>query len=682
VRQIHERGALVVMGVGNAEEAIEAKKRGVDAVKCFPFEPKDDVIGALKGPMPGDEAKRFRFVDLTQDATYTPATFTNVYKFLEGLKGIPEASINPKKFSRPLMGEKLVESVRAVVGNMPIVITGGVTAEMIEDGILERLNVGAAMSMKAPADAKRLNWVFESTPDARDISKNIRDLLKGGFTAASLAELDSIIDRLIRDVSVTCAELLTEGSAKAVSAAIIERMALPDVASELMNNGSLAAYLDIARKNPEIKAKAMGVEKMAKGLVKGAKEPFKAFNAPSVLEEFAECDDAVLVKGIERGTDIDVKLVKEGTLNTATKPSRTTILEQHPNADQYFMVEEGSFAMLAAESQEGPMHAYVLKAGDAPLKVKAGAYHIAVNLTETVKFRVYNRIHEGDKMKTDITCIGRTADLSGLKTPARAADAVAVHSTHDETQHPLLTVIDEFTVPVDWEKGPGVVEPLTDSQLREIYDAVNLFHQERIEIFIHKAIGISPTMKQAIGDINKNLKQGTADKGGKQAEDIIICHPAFESEEQLAKLLKNPAQGKRIILTADGVCDADKFIALGDLLKNTRTINVKLPDNYAGLKANDKTFYQAWAVNLGILGRLIEPDSGMYVRNALVNLLKGSVDGDVNEYIDNLARPENQWKSPADRIGYFLGRMVRLSYKIAEEYELLRLRMKAFWTAA
>jgi hypothetical protein len=247
---------------------------------------------------------------------------------------------------------------------------------------------------------------------------------------------------------------------------------------------------------------------------------------------------------------------------------------------------------------------------------------------------------------------------------------------------PLLTVIDEFTAPVAWNEGPGAVKPLTASQLREIYDAVNLFHQDRIEIFIHKAIGISPTMRRAIDDINKNLKAKTADKGGKQAEDIIICHPAFESEEQLARLLKNPARGKRIIITADGVCDADKLIALGDLLKNTRTINVKLPDNYAGLKTNDKTFYQAWAVNLGILGRLIEPNSSIYVRSALANLLKGSIEGDINEYIDNLARPEGQWKSPADRIGYFLGKMVRLSYKIAEDYELLRLRMKAFWTAA
>jgi hypothetical protein len=277
-----------------------------------------------------------------------------------------------------------------------------------------------------------------------------------------------------------------------------------------------------------------------------------------------------------------------------------------------------------------------------------------------------------------VTEIAAAAEEAGQKDRLRdGAPAAKVAS-----QHPLLTVIDEFTAPVAWKEGPGAVKPLTESQLREIYDAVNLFHQEKIEIFIHKAIGISPTMKQAIDDINKNLKSQTADKGGKQAEDIIICPPAFESEAHLAKLLKNPARGKRIIITADGACDADKLIAMGDLLNNTRTINVKLPDNYAGLKTNDKTFYQAWAVNLGILGRLIEPNSGIYVRNALANLLKGSIEGDVNTYIDNLAKPESQWKSPAERVGYFLGKMVRLSYKIAEEYELLRLRMKAFWTAA
>ena len=55
---------------------------------------------------------------------------------------------------------------------------------------------------------------------------------------------------------------------------------------------------------------------------------------------------------------------------------------------------------------------------------------------------------------------------------------------------------------------------------------------------------------------------------------------------------------------------------------------------------------------------------------------------DVNEYINYLTKPEDQWQSPAIRINYFLGKIIRLSYKIAEEYELLRLRMKAFWTAA
>jgi hypothetical protein len=119
-----------------------------------------------------------------------------------------------------------------------------------------------------------------------------------------------------------------------------------------------------------------------------------------------------------------------------------------------------------------------------------------------------------------------------------------------------------------------------------------------------------------------------------------------------------------------------------DSFRNARILNVILPDNYADMKPDFKTFYQAWVIKTAILSRLIERDSHIALKAALANMLDGSVEGSVNDYIDNLTRPENEWKSPSDRIGYFLDKMVRLSRKAAEEYELLKLRMKAFYTAA
>jgi hypothetical protein len=258
----------------------------------------------------------------------------------------------------------------------------------------------------------------------------------------------------------------------------------------------------------------------------------------------------------------------------------------------------------------------------------------------------------------------------------------AIHNTPTGSRHPLITVLDAFVAPVTGAEGTEAAKTLNERERREIFEAVSLLHHDRIEIFVHKGIGISPTMKKAIDDINMNLRSKTADKGGKQAEDIIVCHPAFESEEHLAKLLRNPAQGKRAVITADGLCDRGKLIGMSDLFKGTRVISLRLPEDYAALGPNDKTFYQAWAFNVGILARLIERDSGIYVRNALAGLLEGSLEGSVGDFINHLTRPETEWENPGIRISYFLGAMVRLSRKIAADYELLRLRMRTFWTAA
>ena len=272
-------------------------------------------------------------------------------------------------------------------------------------------------------------------------------------------------------------------------------------------------------------------------------------------------------------------------------------------------------------------------------------------------------------------------ELLNTEMTAQASDVTATQRAARQSQsglHPLITVIDEFTAPVAYEKGPGVVK-MAESELENIYKSINLLHQDRIEIFVHKGIGLSETMKKAIIDINLNRK-----KADKDAEDVVICRPPYENEEHLAKMLSvAPQPGvKRIVVTAKGLCDAEKLLAMKDSFKDTRLLNVALPDNYSEMKPGDKTFYQAWMLKVAILGRMVERDSGISLRTALVNMLEGSIEGDVNEFIDNLAKPESEWKSPGERIGWFLGKMVRLSRKIAEEYELLKLRMKAFWTAA
>lgn len=242
----------------------------------------------------------------------------------------------------------------------------------------------------------------------------------------------------------------------------------------------------------------------------------------------------------------------------------------------------------------------------------------------------------------------------------------------------LFTIIDKFTAPVPYA-NPGHVVTMEQAELENLYTSLYLSPRERIEIFVHKGIGLSDVIKKKVDKINLKFKETHAG-----AQDIIICRPPFEDEEHLAKLLaKSTEPGiKRIVVTAEGLCDANKLITIAGSFNGARLLNIALPENYAGMDTDDKTFYQSWTLNVAILGRMLEQDSSIRLRIALANMLKGSIEGDINTFIDNLVKNESGWASPAQRIGYFLGEMVHLSRKIAEDYDLLKLRMKAFWTAA
>jgi len=300
------------------------------------------------------------------------------------------------------------------------------------------------------------------------------------------------------------------------------------------------------------------------------------------------------------------------------------------------------------------------------------ALEVCENLNLT-KYRTILRekLHEGMAVTA--------APQAKSEIPLSSGPAV---SQHQSEQHPYVITIDRFKTSSSKAKAPGGVEMAT-GELEDIFKSAELLrHDEPIEIFVQKYIGINDMTRKAISDVNLRYKNG-----GEVAEDIIICH-IFENEGALARLLRNPASGRRIVITAGNQFRADKFSAdergFGSkgIFKNTRIINVALPDNYGALKQVSKTFYQAWAVNIAIYGRMIEQSSPLYLRTTFENMLEGSVDGSVGNFIDDLVKPDGDWGSPGARIDHFLGMMVRLSRQVAKDYELLKLRMKAFWTAA
>jgi len=83
--------------------------------------------------------------------------------------------------------------------------------------------------------------------------------------------------------------------------------------------------------------------------------------------------------------------------------------------------------------------------------------------------------------------------------------------------------------------------------------------------------------------------------------------------------------------------------------------------------------------------RLYEKDGTPMVGLILARMLKGRIDGDPIEFLNGSVESDDEAANPgkaAQRINYCLGKIVRLSEKIAEEFEHIKLIMKEFWTAA
>jgi len=267
----------------------------------------------------------------------------------------------------------------------------------------------------------------------------------------------------------------------------------------------------------------------------------------------------------------------------------------------------------------------------------------------------------------------------GINTNAGAITYDKVASEYPELPH---RSVDTVSVAPTSQATPVNLDMAT-GELEDIFRSTELLRQgEPVEIFIQQGVGIDDTVRKQIADVNINYKES-----GRSPEDLIVCH-IFGHEGDLAKLLKNRPAGRRIIVTSRHQLYIEKFSAderssgPQGLFNNTRLISVELPYGYNAMSRPEKAFYQAWAINVAIYGRIIDRDSPLYLKTTLENMLKGSVDGDVGDFMDNLVKPDSEWVNPGGRIAYFLSRMVYLSKQVAKDYELLKLRMKAFWTAA
>jgi hypothetical protein len=235
--------------------------------------------------------------------------------------------------------------------------------------------------------------------------------------------------------------------------------------------------------------------------------------------------------------------------------------------------------------------------------------------------------------------------------------------------------------PTGINEGPGSVAPLQRGEILNIWQTINLFHQDRIEVLVlQDEVGATETMSEALREIRKRVGR----------EDVVKCKP-FQSEEDLEKYLPKTEDDdhvKRIVLVTG---ERSKSMVSNlvsnspELFKKVRALGITLPDGYSGLKPREKTFYQASMLMRGICARLYESDEnnpwiGIFFRD----ILKGCYDGDTDTLLKGLPEAENETSDVTiKRIGNCSNSSIRLlSELVADAIEHLKLIMKEFWTAA
>jgi hypothetical protein len=259
------------------------------------------------------------------------------------------------------------------------------------------------------------------------------------------------------------------------------------------------------------------------------------------------------------------------------------------------------------------------------------------------------------------------------------AENIGELAKNEATQHPLVTIISEFVVPIGKDIGPGSIK-LLRNEVQNIWQIVNLLDDNQIEILLPQQVKLTETMKKALSDIRK-----------RKGADIVKTEE-YSSVEHLKKLLgQKTAPGlKRIILTEKGMSSHMKQLAESnpELFNGNRLLNIALPDSYTTMSAKEKTFYQARMVMTAILVRLYERDRTPMVELILTDMLTGCVDTEdegISKFLNRLAESDNDSANPdkvKERILYCLDKTVSLIAKLAEAMERVRLMMKEFWTAA
>lgn len=266
---------------------------------------------------------------------------------------------------------------------------------------------------------------------------------EGRFTTERLRRLDELLD-FVLEHQVEVSKNLLSGNDKAVANCLIERLAVREVAerinmlreSEYAKQSILYDYFDVAEQNPIITPNAVAIRRMMDEDIKPVELP-KEIRSLEFEELKLQHKERVVAREVMTGFTVSVGLAHKAFLKLhgrkyeRTSPSRTAVVEMHPKANQYFMVEEGELVILAApkEGSVSDLRAFVLKPGMVA-KIDAGVLHIAINRTQSAKFYVYNEFtgresptpdrqflaqgerRSEEKPATEVTCLGQVFDAA------------------------------------------------------------------------------------------------------------------------------------------------------------------------------------------------------------------------------------------------------------------------------
>lgn len=241
----------------------------------------------------------------------------------------------------------------------------------------------------------------------------------------------------------------------------------------------------------------------------------------------------------------------------------------------------------------------------------------------------------------------------------------------------LSIALGTYVANIGLHEGPGA-DTLNAAEAENIYKAINILKESRIEILVPQDLRLTEAMSRAIKDLGK-----------RDGSTPVVCR-RYANVANLAKMLEAPTDAKRIIITEfrDRYEQTDMMNLVDrnpELVRPVRFLNIATPLNYAKMDDTDKTIYQAKIISIAILARLFEKGNTPIVEALLRTMMKGTLgadDKDMDAFLDVLGNPDDgaalSHEALVQRILFLLGKTVRIVEKIGEEIRL----MKNFWIAA